>query len=42
MIRVMIVDDHPVVRDGLEAMLESARGLPSVRHSATEKAPPPP
>ena len=27
MIRVMIVDDHPVVRDGLEAMLESARGF---------------
>jgi len=27
MIKVMIVDDHPVVRDGLEAMLESARGF---------------
>ena len=27
MINVMIVDDHPVVRDGLEAMLESARGF---------------
>jgi len=27
MIKVMIVDDHPVVRDGLEAMLESAKGF---------------
>ena len=27
MIKVMIVDDHPVVRDGLEAMLESVRGF---------------
>ena len=27
MIRVMIVDDHPVVREGLEAMLESVRGF---------------
>lgn len=26
MIKVMIVDDHPVVREGFEAMLESARG----------------
>lgn len=27
MIKVMIVDDHPVVRDGLEAMLESVKGF---------------
>ena len=26
MIMVLIVDDHPVVRDGLEAMLESVKG----------------
>ena len=27
MIRIMIVDDHPGVREGLEAMLESAKGF---------------
>ena len=39
MIRVMIVDDHPVVRDGLEAMLESARGFAVCRVRATRTLP---
>ncbi len=27
MIRIVIVDDHPIVREGMQAMLESARGM---------------
>lgn len=34
MIKVMIVDDHPVVREGLEAMLESAHGFTVVASAA--------
>ncbi len=35
MIKVMIVDDHPIVRDGLEAMLESARDFEVVAGAAS-------
>lgn len=34
MIKIMIVDDHPVVREGFEAMLESAKGFRVVAAAA--------